>query len=572
MFLPFFSLIAASLGLSLVLIPLMPEAAFWEASLLESALIFVWGALALGQLNSEKRGRFAPILARLGLGALWAGLILAGTLTVQLSEAGLSQVPSAQAVIVYCCVLVFWLGEALVAEPFQRVSQKLRSIKQSLRLQFPLIIISGVHIGLFTVLGAMWQEPSSLKLLVELGLSVLVFLAVAPWAVVLCWGGAPVSANLQGDILQELSANHTSVHSVRTWPEHVMRSATAGVIGILPFARFLLISPSLLRNLSSEELRAVVAHEAGHLRKRHLLFFALSFFAFVELLFLAVVGIELTRWLFDWEVPEWMQGVGVLLLVAGFLRLGLGFLSRNFERQADCNALERCGWQPIAQALMKVAQLNRIPVHEDNWHHYGILQRLQFLQKCAEDPQRIPKHHFRVGRIQQGCIAVFVILLSASFYTSTDHARESLILWRMDQMSQEWTAADLPVALEAANWYFQQTDITRAEQLYRQVLVWDPQNRMALNNLAWLLTQHFPGDVAKVKESVHLAEAAIEVEPAAFIWDTLAEAYALDGRSEEAVKAARSALQLAERETRAASAPGLDYYQERMEQFQHAPL
>ncbi|MCJ7833589.1 MAG: M48 family metalloprotease [Deltaproteobacteria bacterium] len=53
---------------------------------------------------------------------------------------------------------------------------------------------------------------------------------------------------------------------------------TAGVMGLVKRFRYLLITPALLDLLEPEELMGVVAHEIGHIRKRHLLFY-LGFFA-----------------------------------------------------------------------------------------------------------------------------------------------------------------------------------------------------------------------------------------------------------------------------------------------------
>ena len=53
-------------------------------------------------------------------------------------------------------------------------------------------------------------------------------------------------------------------------------------------------------------------------------------------------------------LPLWLMG----LLI--FIRFGFGFLSRNFERQADCKALSRNGLTPIANALFKVSWINAI--------------------------------------------------------------------------------------------------------------------------------------------------------------------------------------------------------------------
>jgi Zn-dependent protease with chaperone function len=56
------------------------------------------------------------------------------------------------------------------------------------------------------------------------------------------------------------------------WPIFEGRMLTAGIMGLVPRYRYILITESLMDVLSIEELKAVVAHEMGHAKYRHLLF------------------------------------------------------------------------------------------------------------------------------------------------------------------------------------------------------------------------------------------------------------------------------------------------------------
>ena len=62
------------------------------------------------------------------------------------------------------------------------------------------------------------------------------------------------------------------------WPILGGRMITAGVMGLIRPFRYLMITEALLEYLSPEEVDAVVAHEIGHVRKKHLQFY-LFFFA-----------------------------------------------------------------------------------------------------------------------------------------------------------------------------------------------------------------------------------------------------------------------------------------------------
>ena len=476
MFLPFLPLILASLGLSLLVLPMLPEEALIPLEPIETLILLLISSLLLGQWQSQSKRIWVHALPRWAVAGLWAGLNWATRLPVELASYWES-LRMDQATVVFLLVLVYWIADSLAAHPWGRDGQKWLKTIQTLRLQLPLILITGLHLGLTLLLEkTIPNEAVSNQVLIELGLSVLILLGTAPWFVVLSWGVQPVPSEVRDEIITELKANHTSVQCVFCWPGHITQTATAGVIGILPWARFLLVSPQLLDHLNSQELRAVVAHEAGHLRRWHLFFYALAFLGFVELLFLILVGAEFTQWITGFTTPDWLQGFLLVGLLALFLRGGIGFLSRNFERQADCNAFLRCGWEPFAAALKKVGYLNRIALHQDNWHHYGIQQRLEFLKLCEEQPERVVLHDQRVRTIQGGCLLLFGLLLSASVYSTSQHAKENLIFWRLENIVSETTPADVGLLIQAANTFYEKSKFERAEELYRQVLVWEPEN------------------------------------------------------------------------------------------------
>jgi len=58
---------------------------------------------------------------------------------------------------------------------------------------------------------------------------------------------------------------------------------TAGVMGLLPKFRYILVTDSLLDILSKEELNAVMAHEIGHIKYKHILFYILFLLGYMAL-------------------------------------------------------------------------------------------------------------------------------------------------------------------------------------------------------------------------------------------------------------------------------------------------
>ena len=86
-------------------------------------------------------------------------------------------------------------------------------------------------------------------------------------------------------------------------------------------------------------------------------------------------------------------------------------------------------------------------------------------------------------------------------------------------------------------------NLAGAEQRYREVLAIEPDNFMALNNLAMLLVQQ------KKPGAVPLAERAVErAQDKATYLDTLAQAYAGENSLAKAVEAQRRAVSLAPQE------------------------
>lgn len=85
-------------------------------------------------------------------------------------------------------------------------------------------------------------------------------------------------------------------------------------------------------------------------------------------------------------------------------------------------------------------------------------------------------------------------------------------------------------------------ELASAESHYREVLKIQPENALALNNVAWLMAQ------AKKPGAVAMAEKAVALLPdRPVIMDTLAQALAAEGHKDKAVDIMRQALRLEEK-------------------------
>ena len=135
---------------------------------------------------------------------------------------------------------------------------------------------------------------------------------------------------------------------------------------------------TLLAQLNGDEMEAVLAHELGHFKHRHILQMMATSFAF------SLVGLALLGWLSQqvWfytglgVVPNLQGGNSALalLLFMLFLPLVTFFItplssrrSRRFEFEADAYAASNSDGKSLASALLKLYQDNASTLTPDPW-------------------------------------------------------------------------------------------------------------------------------------------------------------------------------------------------------------
>ena len=69
------------------------------------------------------------------------------------------------------------------------------------------------------------------------------------------------------------------------WPLFEGRMMTAAIMGIVPRFRYILVTDSLMELLDLDELKAVLAHEAGHAKYRHILFYLIIILGYMFISF-----------------------------------------------------------------------------------------------------------------------------------------------------------------------------------------------------------------------------------------------------------------------------------------------
>jgi hypothetical protein len=320
----------------------------------------------------------------------------------------------------------------------------------------------------------------------------------------------------------------------------------------------------LLKLLDEEEILAVVSHEMGHVKKRHLLFYLFFFIGYV------ILGYVVFNWLviflvssdFGLAVVVTQDGLDMgviniymlftmLILFVVYFRFIFGYFMRIFERQADTYCFDTgIGPTPMISSFMKLGVSLKEDAKKPNWHHYNIAQRIDFLRKCSADPTVIKQHNRKVKR---SLIVFFsVLLISGILIVPFAGGPE----WPSEQAYYNFLVKvfEKKVAQSPLNPVLH----TTLGMLYFQLEKWRPARREyeislklnynqpeTLNNLAWLLLKCPEKELLDHKLALKLARDAVRLGEAAHIYDTLAESLAANGLYKEALQEAEKALTLA---------------------------
>jgi STE24 endopeptidase len=232
----------------------------------------------------------------------------------------------------------------------------------------------------------------------------------------------------------------------------------AAVMGLVPQLRYVLITDAMIEQMDDQKIEAVYGHEAGHVRRHHLLYLLL--FALISGCLVTLFSVQVQRGLtstqYSWAVA---LGAGVLVAKWGVL---FGWISRRFERQADVygaralvltglpcfqscalhgpsgadapltpatvqappppppqdvldarTPLCRSAAAVYAAALQEVAILNGMPPESGSWRHGSIAERAATVQRYAADPAALRRFERSATRMMRVILAVAVVASAA---------------------------------------------------------------------------------------------------------------------------------------------------------------
>ncbi|MEM6314245.1 MAG: M48 family metalloprotease, partial [Planctomycetota bacterium] len=248
----------------------------------------------------------------------------------------------------------------------------------------------------------------------------------------------PTSSMPAGPLRQRLEdvANRTGMRfrDILVW--HTDNAvANAAVMGLFPQVRYVLLSDLLIETMTDQQVEAVFAHEVGHVRHRHMIWYVV--FVAIMMLALAGPGTDLERWV----RAQWVGNADAVALAIVGATLGLfltmlGLLSRQFEQQADVFASRNVttdddappvrGALVFATALRRVAQINGMPMtnpplrptptgtlewvlgHASSHFHGTVARRMNAVQEIAADDHRARRFDTRMRFVR----ALLLLLLA----------------------------------------------------------------------------------------------------------------------------------------------------------------
>jgi len=420
---------------------------------------------------------------------------------------------------------------------------------------------------------------SELGQIVLFGLVFSLFLCLSPPVIVRFWRCRPVPESPVRRRLEDFCRSHRfRLGDFLLWPLYGGDHFSAAVLGILPRFRYILITRGLLNLLNAEELKAVVAHEMGHVKRFHALFYLTLFLAYAAAAYafhdIVLLAFLKQKWVLQWALSKdavahnlfsITYSIPVLALLVLYFRYLFGYFMRTCERQADLFALKTLGDpSPLVLSLQKIAYHSGGIEDLPSWHHYSIRERIRMLLAAAANPDLIAAHDRKLVR----SAAVFFLGLGLLIHGAVQFRHsEKAQAWRQD-IQLHILEAELKLDEKRPELYMAYSGLLMQRQRYHYArLILEKGLRLApnhpgiQNNLAWLYATA-PAPYRNPQRALELAEKAAAQQPDPYVLDTLAEAYYVNGRYEEALAAIRQAI--------AQKPDKISYYLEQEKKFRDA--
>lgn len=372
-----------------------------------------------------------------GMAVSWVAVAATGVATLGLGwlesiRAAVGNLPAVDELVgvapaVVAMALSWWIGEPIErrvreASYVRRLDQGRAVVPSPSRVAFVvercrsgvllILVPIAIVIGLGEALAPLaeravrdeWREWARQGALVA---SALVTYVASPLLARLILRLKPMPAcELHDDLIDVCRTCGVRVSGILLWDtRHAV--VNGAVMGLVAPLRYVMLTDALLETLPREQIRAVMAHEIGHVRRRHLPW---MLGAMIVLVIAASLVVQwsvhaafVARW-GDGAQPETvLQAYDLTMALAslaafGIAFVGFGWVSRRFERQADAFAVQyltrsagvaRATPGAVAamrDALLNVAESAGVDPHTSSWRHGSIMWRRRNLAALVDTP------------------------------------------------------------------------------------------------------------------------------------------------------------------------------------------
>ncbi len=388
------------------------------------------------------------------------------------------------------------------------------------------------------------------------------------------WGCKPVAMSEKaGELKAFLRDKGFKYRNLLKWPIFEGRMMTAGIMGVVARYRYILITDSLMEILTTEELKAVLAHEMGHAKYRHLPFYVLFLVGFMVISFGLQDFLQYALYMHPFFMkmisgsdPQSINlfylalSIPMLVILVVYFRYVMGFFMRNFERQADLYSAKIMGTPgPTISSLEKIAYFSGNTMDLPSWHHFSIRQRIDCLLGTREDPDLGRRHNRFVAAI----FLIYLLCVVGLGYTLNFSPLKQHMIYSLagkvlnERLLEE--PDNISLYQDFAMVCHEMGEYEKAIEAYGRIIALDSNQAASLNNLAWILVTAPDERLRDKGRALDLAKKAVALERSAVFLDTLAEAYYENGYINEAVETIKEAISVA-KENRG-------YYEKQLEKF-----
>ena len=425
-----------------------------------------------------------------------------------------------------------------------------------------------------------WGGPESflnspIGLFVFFAVFLIILMIFLPELVRYWWGCRPFASSYRiNDLKNFLQEKGLRYRNILRWPIFEGRMMTAAIMGIVPKYRYILITDKLMGILSQEELKAVAAHEMGHAKHRHLLYYIVFILGYMVVSFglFDIFVYFFAAQPFILKLAESAEGnsrslfqllvaLPILLSIFVYFRYVIGFFMRNFERQADLHsALTMETPRHVISSLEKIALLSGKSRDLPSWHHFSIKERVDYLWRFLSEPGLARRHN---RFVRSAFVLYLLCIIGLGYFVNSKVMRHNIdyaLIGKTLEQQLEKEPDNIVIHENVAMIYHEMGRLKEAIETYKKVIRLDPTRAVALNNLAWIMVTAPDKDLRDRQRALALAKEAVKLERSSVFLDTLAEAYYENGMIAEAIDTIKEAL--------SAATENRNYYEEQLEKFQ----